>query len=154
VLVIRYIEAVEPATQTGQTVMVFLGQRVVYQRSGLKMTNERDFEIASLLPDRWYIILNKVDDDNFRMSAYDTTNSPEVDEELMDAGFVTQQGIIELLENDFERVLQAGLARISFSEMKQSVLDDLDENDIEVELDEKVTKLHDNVIKVDFGSKQ
>ena len=118
------------------------------------MTNERDFEIASLLPDRWYIILNKVDDDNFRMSAYDTTNSPEVDEELMDAGFVTQQGIIELLENDFERVLQAGLARISFSEMKQSVLDELDENDIEIELDEKVTKLHDNVIKIDFGSKQ
>lgn len=135
--------------------MVFLGQRVVYQRSGLKMTNERDFEIASLLPDRWYIILNKVDDDNFRMSAYDTTNSSESDDEdLMDAGFVTQQGIIELLESDFERVLQAGLARISFSEMKQSVLDDLDENDIEVKLEEKVTRLHDNVIKVDFGSKQ
>lgn len=119
------------------------------------MTNERDFEIASLLPDRWYIILNKVDDDNFRMSAYDTTNSSESDDEdLMDAGFVTQQGIIELLESDFERVLQAGLARISFSEMKQSVLDDLDENDIEVKLEEKVTRLHDNVIKVDFGSKQ
>ena len=45
------------------------------------MTNERDFEIASLLPNRWYIILNKVDDDNFRMSAYDTTNSPESDDE-------------------------------------------------------------------------
>ena len=135
--------------------MVFLGQKVVYQRSGLKMTDERDFEIASLLPDRWYIILNKVDDDNFRMSAYDTTNSPESDDEdLMDAGYVTQQGIIELLESDFERVLQAGLARISFSEMKQSVLDEIGENNIEIELDEKVTKLHDNVIKVDFGSKQ
>ena len=34
---------------------------------------ERQIEKLTLLPDRYYIILNKVDDDSFTLTAYDTT---------------------------------------------------------------------------------
>jgi len=118
------------------------------------MTDERDFEVASLLPDRWYIILTKVDDDNFRMTAYDTTKPMDDDDELVDAGFVTQQGIIELLENDFDRLIQAGLARIAFQEMKDTLLQEMEEHGVDVEPRERVTERDNNVLKVDFGTKQ
>ena len=115
------------------------------------MTNDRDFEIASLLKDRWYIILQKNDEEGFRMSAYDTTDLPD-DDDYVDSGFVAQQGIIELLENDFERVVQAGLARISFNEMQDTILNDLEEEGVEPR--ELVTERTENVLKVDFGTKQ
>lgn len=118
------------------------------------MTDERDYEVASLLPERWYIILNKVDDDNFRMTAYDTTRSVPDDEDYIDAGFVAQQGIIELLENDFERLLQAGLARIHFNSMKEDILEELEDEGIEIEPSERITGRDENVVKVDFGTKQ
>ncbi len=118
------------------------------------MTDERDYEVASLLPERWYIILNKVDDDNFRMTAYDTTRPAPDDEDYIDAGFVAQQGIIELLENDFERLLQAGLARIHFNSMKEDILEELEDEGIEIEPSERVTGRDENVVKVDFGTKQ
>jgi hypothetical protein len=119
------------------------------------MTDERNFEIASLLPDKWYIILTKVDDDNFRMTAYDTTRPPQdEDDEFVDAGFVAQQGIIELLENDFERLLQAGLARIHFNGMKEEILEELEEEGIDLEPKDRVTERDKNVLKVDFGTKQ
>ena len=34
---------------------------------------ERQVEKLTLLPDRYYIILNKVDEDSFTLTAYDTT---------------------------------------------------------------------------------
>jgi len=119
------------------------------------MTEERDFEIASLLPDRWYIILNKIDDDNFRMTAYDTTRPPQSeDDEFVDAGFVAQQGIIELLENDFERLLQAGLARIHFNDIKEELLEELEDEGVDIEPRDRVTGRNQNVLKVDFGTEQ
>ena len=42
------------------------------------------------------------------MSAYDTTT--EEDEEFYEAGTVVTNGIMELLESDFDRVMEAGLA--------------------------------------------
>ena len=41
------------------------------------MTDEREFEKASLLPERWYIIMSRVDDETFNMTAYDTTTMLE-----------------------------------------------------------------------------
>ena len=34
---------------------------------------EREIEKLTLLPDRYYIILNKVDEESFTLTAYDTT---------------------------------------------------------------------------------
>jgi len=115
------------------------------------MTIERDFEIASLLKDRWYIILKKNGEEGFNMSAYDTTDLPD-DDDYVDSGFVAQQGIIELLENDFDRIIQAGLARISFNEMQETLLSELEEEGVEPR--ELVTDRIENVLKVDFGTKQ
>jgi len=117
------------------------------------MIDEREFEKASLLKDRWYIILKKMDDDNFIMTAYDTTSIPD-DPEYMDAGFVAQQGLVELLENDFDRIIQAGLARISFMEMKDTMLNELEQEGVEVEATDRIREREHNVLKVDFGTKQ
>jgi hypothetical protein len=115
------------------------------------MTDERDYEISSLLPDRWYIIMKRDDEETFRLSAYDTTPL-DTDEEFMDSGFVAQQGIVEMLENDFDRIIQAGLARISFQEMKETLLRELEDEDGEPL--ERIIERDNNIVKVDFGTKQ
>jgi len=117
------------------------------------MTDDRDYEVGSLLPDRWYVILKRTDDESFKMTAYDTTAIPE-DEDYMDAGFVAQQGIVEMLENDFDRLIQAGLARISFMEMKDTILQELEEEGVEFEPRDRITSRDENIVKVDFGTKQ
>ena len=68
------------------------------------MTNiDMEIEKASLLPDRWYIIMRSDDEGNFFMSAYDTNEESEYNEYL-ETGEVVLNGLMELVENDFERV--------------------------------------------------
>jgi len=31
------------------------------------MTDDRDYEVGSLLPDRWYVILKRTDDESFKI---------------------------------------------------------------------------------------
>jgi hypothetical protein len=118
------------------------------------MTDDRDYEVGSLLADRWYIILKKTDEESFRMSAYDTTAMPDDEDDYMDAGFVAQQGIVEMLENDFDRLIQAGLARISFMEMKETMIKELEEEGVELDSIDRITGRDENIVKVDFGTKQ
>ena len=59
-----------------------------------------------------------------------------------------------MLENDFERLLQAGLARIHFNSMKEDILEELEDEGIEIEPRERITGRDENVVKVDFGTKQ
>jgi hypothetical protein len=119
------------------------------------MADEREFEKASLLPERWYIILSRVNDETFNMTAYDTTTilEEEEDDDYMDAGFVAQQGLMELLQNDFDRVMKAGMARIAFYDVAESIMEDIkDEID---NIDEpRILSKEENVVKVDFGKKQ
>ena len=139
---------------TGRTAMVSRGLKVAYPKIGLQMADEREFEKASLLPERWYIILSRVDDETFNMTAYDTTTVlEEEDDDYMDAGFVAQQGLMELLQNDFDRVMKAGMARIAFYDVAESIMEEIKE---EIDnLDEpKILSKEENVVKVDFGKKQ
>lgn len=134
--------------------MVSRGLKVAYPKIGLQMADEREFEKASLLPERWYIILSRVDDETFNMTAYDTTTVlEEEDDDYMDAGFVAQQGLMELLQNDFDRVMKAGMARIAFYDVAESIMEEIKE---EIDnLDEpKILSKEENVVKVDFGKKQ
>jgi len=138
----------------GRTVMVSRGLKVTYPKIGLQMADEREFEKASLLPERWYIIMSKVNDETFNMTAYDTTTAlEEEDDDYMDAGFVAQQGLMELLQNDFDRVMKAGMARIAFYDVAESIMEDIkDEID---NIDEpRILSKEENVVKVDFGKKQ
>ena len=70
--------------------------------------DDKQLEKASLLPDRWYIILNKLDDETFSISAYDTT--VEDDSQYFEAGTIVLNGIMELIDSDFDRVSAAGMA--------------------------------------------
>ena len=58
--------------------------------------DDKQLEKASLLPDRWYIILNKLDDETFSISAYDTT--VEDDSQYFEAGTIVLNGIMELID--------------------------------------------------------
>ena len=110
-------------------------------------------ERASLLPNRYYLILNYEDEDSFSMTAYDTTKGNTVDIESVPAGMVILSGIIEMMENDFDRVWDAGMARLSFVAMANSLKSELN-SDRADEVVDKVIAREDNIVKVDFGEKQ
>tara|TARA_R100001126_G_scaffold98716_1_gene73334 strand:+ start:110 stop:454 length:345 start_codon:yes stop_codon:yes gene_type:complete len=108
---------------------------------------ESMLERASLLQDRWYIVLRTNDEDSLNMAAYDTTVEDE-DDDYFSAGTVVLSGLIELMESDFDRVMAAGLARLRF-EQEKHVMEEVTGNGANVErLPGK------NIIKVDFGKKQ
>ena len=107
--------------------------------------DDSELEKASLLPDRWYIIMRKMDDESFSVSAYDTTT--EDDEEFYEAGTVVVNGIMELMESDFDVVTAAGLARLAHGHVKEALE--------EVTGKREVTREEGtNVIKVNFGKVQ
>jgi hypothetical protein len=107
--------------------------------------DDSELEKASLLPDRWYIIMRKMDDESFSVSAYDTTT--EDDEEFYEAGTVVVNGVMELMESDFDVITAAGLARLAHSHVKEALE--------EVTGKREVTREEGtNVIKVNFGKVQ
>ena len=118
---------------------------------------EREMEKASLLKNRFYLILNNTDSDTFNMTAYDTTEPDTVDLEDVPAGMVILSGLIELMENDFERVWDAGMARITFVNLAESFRAEFENDDDAENLQEvtdKVLEREDNIVKVNFGEKQ
>ena len=118
---------------------------------------EREMEKASLLKNRFYLILNNTDADGFNMTAYDTTEPDTIDLEDVPAGMVILSGLIEMIENDFERVWDAGMARISFVNLAESFRAEFENDDDAENLQEatdKVLEREDNIVKVNFGEKQ
>ena len=110
--------------------------------------DESDFEKASLMPNRWYMILRKLDEESFQVSAYDTTT--EEDEEFYEAGTIVINGMMELLESDFDRVMEAGLARLAFDNVKEKLLNEVNDDDGPTVKHEDGT----NIVKIDFGKTQ
>jgi len=110
--------------------------------------DESEFEKASLMPNRWYIILRKIDEESFQVSAYDTTTDD--DEEFYEAGTIVTNGMMELLESDFDRVMEAGLARLAFENVKEKILDEVDNDNGPTVKHEDGT----NIVKIDFGKTQ
>ena len=108
---------------------------------------ESMLEKASLLQDRWYIVLRQTGDDNINMAADDTTTEDE-DDEYFSAGTVILSGLVELMESDFDRVMAAGLARLNFEHEKQ-IIEESTGNGANVE-----TFPGTNIVKIDFGKKQ
>ena len=109
---------------------------------------ETALERASLLQDRYYIVIRDGDDEGtVKMTAYDTTPEDE-DDEYIPAGNVILSGLVELMENDFERVMQAGLARLAFEATKEAMIEETG-NGIDVKPVPET-----NIIKIDFGKKQ
>ena len=95
---------------------------------------QRQMEQASLLPTKYNIIKHDEGEDSNTMTAYDKTREDEVD-----------------MENDFDRVWDAGVARLSFVAMAQSFKPESEEAE---EIIDKVVAREDNIVKVNFGEKQ
>lgn len=115
---------------------------------------ERDVEQASLLPGRYYIVMRADEENNFFITAYDTTDEQVEDREYLETGEVILNGLMELVENDFERVGNAGLARISFYETKDYIMESMPEPENEEEKAQIESLPDSNIIKVRFGRKQ
>jgi len=114
---------------------------------------EVQMEKASLLKEKYYLILSNSDRDSFGMTAYDTTSGDTVNTEEIPAGMVILNGMIELLENDFENVWDAGMARLSFISIAQSFSAEFDDEESK-SITDKVLAREDNIVKVDFGDTQ
>ena len=102
--------------------------------------DKKTIERFTLLPNRYYIILEKVDEEQFTLSAYDTTKVDNPDD-LPCAASVAQEGLLEMLDTQFDRVIALGVARI---EMRKKLESDVNLKD----------NSSDNVIKIDFGKEQ
>lgn len=101
---------------------------------------QHELEKASLLPDRWYLIMKEAED-GFTIAAYDTMNS----EDLQEMGSVILSGVIELLHNDFDTVFEAGMESVKRQQQEVS---------LQTENGELVLVRDENVVRVDFGKKQ
>ena len=101
---------------------------------------QHELEKASLLPDRWYLIMKEVED-GFTITAYDTMKS----EDLQEMGSVILSGVIELLHNDFDMVFEAGMESVKRQQQEVS---------LQTENGELVLVRDENVVRVDFGKKQ
>jgi hypothetical protein len=110
--------------------------RGVVQMSDL----QHELEKASLLPDRWYLIMKEAED-GFTIAAYDTMSN----EDLQEMGSVILSGVIELLHNDFDMVFEAGMESVKRQQQEVS---------LQTENGELVLVRDENVVRVDFGKKQ
>ena len=84
------------------------------------------------------------------MTAYDTTKN-DFNIENVPAGMVMLSGMIELMENDFDRVWDAGIARLSFIAMAESFKPESKNGE---EAIDKIVAREDNIVKVNFGETQ
>lgn len=110
---------------------------------------EQELERASLLPDRWYIIMRADDEGNFYLTAYDTTDENK-DDEYIETGEVVLNGLMELVESDFERVGAAGMARIAYHSTQEAIIESVNEDG-----ENSVEHVPDtNIVKVNFGKTQ
>ena len=105
-----------------------------------------DIEKYTLLPDRYYIILTKVNEEEFTLTAYDTTGKHN--EESPCSAAVAQEGILELFDTEFSKILSAGVARMEY---RKAINKD---GRFSEDLKDKAMKQIDNVVKIDFGKKQ
>ncbi len=114
------------------------------------MTNDdeiqRQVEIMSLLPDRYYIILKPLDGENFTLTAYDTTDKTYEDDSDYNPAMVIQEGVMETIRENLDDVYDRGAASIKFKIAAENMIEEVEE-DLKGQFD-------NNVIKVDFGKKQ
>ena len=107
---------------------------------------QKQVEMMSLLPDRYYIILKPLDEENFTLTAYDTTDKTYEDDSDYNPAMVIQEGIMETIREDLEDVYDKGAASIKFNLVAESMIE---------EVEEELKNQHgNNVIKVNFGNKQ
>ena len=151
---IRYIKTARLRILLGVNDTTLYGLKALFQQIGVKkMANDNDIEKSieamSLLPDRYYIILRSEGDNEFTLSAYDTTNKTYEDDEDFDSAMVIQEGVLEMIRTQTEDLYDRGVAAIKFRIVGQEIIEE------ENITDPRITKtVEGNVVKVDFGTEQ
>lgn len=110
---------------------------------------QHSMEAMSLLPDRYYIILRPAGNNEFTLSAYDTTNKTYDEEEDFDSAMIIQEGVLDMIRIHTEELYDRGVAAIQFRLVGEEWIEE------EGITDPEITKVVEgNVVKVDFGQKQ
>jgi len=114
-------------------------------------------ERAGLLKDRYYIVLEPLDDENenedgFAVRAYATRDYAGNDEDgtSVDPTYVVLQGLLGAIHEHFDDVYDMGLERVSLEALSQVV----PEKDLKPEHRERIKNMEGNVITADFGDLQ
>ena len=110
---------------------------------------QRNVEMMSLLPDRYYIILRSTAENEFTLSAYDTTDKTYENDEDFDSAMVIQEGVLDMVRMHTEELFDRGVASIEFRLAAEEMIE---EAGIE---DPRITKtVEGNVVRVNFGTEQ
>ena len=95
----------------------------------------------------YYIILQDVGDEKFKMMAYDTTGKKHDKEADHSVASVMHEGLVGLLTTKGEDLFNFGYSELAYrystGRMFDEILDEVDKH--------KEVKYRDNVIEVDFG---
>jgi hypothetical protein len=119
------------------------------------LTETQELEQASLLKGRYYLILEPLyegDDASFAVRAYSTREFIVEDEgeEVYDPTYVVLQGLLGLINDDFDAVYEAGLERVTL----EAIAHTFEEDEIDATHLKKIREMEGNVITVDFGEVQ
>src|SRR5210317_979685 len=110
---------------------------------------QKNVEMMSLLPDRYYIILRSTAENEFTLSAYDTTNKTYETDEDFDSAMVIQEGVLDMVRMHTEELFDRGVASIEFRLAAEEMIE---ETGVE---DPRITKtIEGNVVRVNFGTEQ
>ena len=114
-------------------------------------------ERAGLLKDRYYIVLEPLDDENededgFAVRAYATRDYVGDDEDgtSVDPTYVVLQGLLGAIHEHFDDVYDMGLERVALEALGQVI----PEEDLKPEHRERIKSMEGNVITADFGDLQ
>ena len=131
-----------------------MGRRLYSYRLVQVMTMDdeellKNVEMMSLLPDCYYIILRSTAENEFTLSAYDTTDKTYENDEDFDSAMVIQEGVLDMVRMHTEELFDRGVASIEFRLAAEEMIE---EAGVE---DPRITKtVKGNVVRVDFGRKQ
>lgn len=104
-------------------------------------------EQMNLQKNYYYIILEDVGDDKFKVNAYDTTGKKYENELDHSAASVIHEGLVGLVTGKPEEVFNFGMSELAFNYSSKRMFGEIFD-----ETGEKI-EYKDNIIKVDFGSK-
>ena len=105
-------------------------------------------EKMGLAKGNYYIILQDVGDEKFKMMAYDTTGKKHDKEADHSVASVMHEGLIGLLQTKGEDLYNFGMSELAFRYTTGRLFDEV------IEETKEQTKYKDNIIEVDFGSER
>jgi|DEB0MinimDraft_10_1074344.scaffolds.fasta_scaffold02953_5 hypothetical protein len=104
-----------------------------------------EMERATLLPDRYYMVVRPTGEETFAVTLYDTTEGKLDEEGYPHPAEIVMQGLLAMLNTDVENVFAYGAAAVEFDKFKRTATE---EAGLSFEAGD------DNIIRVNFGPKQ